>query len=527
MNEGSRRVLSVAALLLLGVAACTGGSGERPSLVVFVAVDQLRGDLLERYDSVFTGGFRRLLDDGYRFSNATHDHANTATAPGHATLSTGAFPSRNGIVGNNWLERTNGAWRTVYCFEDTMTHILGRPAMEGRSPRNLLRSGVADWIAAADSGAIVVSASRKDRAAISMAGKAQGHVYWITARDGQFVTSSFYTDGYPAWVDRFNRVEMSRIFGDSIWEESTPEEARALARADTAEFEEDGIHTFFPHRFFQEARNPDRRGALTSWAYTKIFPDAAVGAFAAEAVRSLGLGQDEVTDYLGLSFSQADDVGHAYGPLSREQLDNLLHLDGVLGELLASLDETVGEGRWVMALTGDHGAMTIPEYMAGEGGQRATSEQFGILRQTFLSFRDREGESGQVADSLVAALEELPFVADAMTLSELTTGAPADSFADFMRNSYHPARWIGGSGSQGSGVVFRWVEALYPSTARLGTGHGTPYYYDRYVPLIFYGAGVESGASTEAVRSVDIAPTLARLGGIATPPDLDGRPILE
>jgi hypothetical protein len=127
----------------------------------------------------------------------------------------------------------------------------------------------------------------------------------------------------------------------------------------------------------------------------------------------------------------------------------------------------------------------------------------------------------------VAALEELPFVADALTVSELTTGPPDDSFAGLIRNSYHPSRWIGGSGSQGSGVVFRWAEAIYPSTSRRGTGHGTPYFYDRHVPLVFYGTGVEPGVAGAPVRTVDIAPTLAWLAGVAVPTDLDGRPLFE
>jgi len=254
--RGERSVLSTrtkslrASLLfaLLGVSACTGGFQERPGLVVYVVVDQLRGDLLERYDSLFTGGFRRLHDEGFRFLSVTHDHAKTSTAAGHATLSTGVFPFRSGIVANEWLERTADGWRSVYSVEDTLTHILGLPVLEGRSPKNLLRGGLADWIAEADSGAIVVSASRKDRAAITMAGKTRGHVYWITENQGRFVTSGFYADDYPAWVVRVNRDEMPRIFGDSIWEQTMPEAARALSRGDTAEYEGDGGPTGRPIR---------------------------------------------------------------------------------------------------------------------------------------------------------------------------------------------------------------------------------------------------------------------------------------
>jgi hypothetical protein len=362
-----------------------------------------------------------------------------------------------------------------------------------------------------------------------MAGKTRGHVYWITENEGRFVTSSFYATGYPAWVERINRDKMPSIFGDSIWDQTVPEGARVMSRADTADYEGDGVHTAFPHRFLEETRDPDRPGALNRWAYGQPYPDKALGVFAMEAIQSLGLGQDAVTDYLSLSFSQTDAVGHEYGPLGREQLANLLHLDQVLGELMVFLDQEVGEGRWVMALSGDHGALTIPEYLVeqGEEASRATSEDFALLRQTFQAFREREGDPQEVADSLAAALERLPFVADALSVLELTTPPPADSFVVLMRNSYHPDRWVGGSGSQGSGVVFRFVEGYYPSTSARGTGHGTPYYYDRHVPLIFYGTGVKAGVSHDPVRTVDIAPTLAGLAGIETPSDLDGQPLLD
>ncbi len=221
--SASRKSLRLALFLLFDFAVgCSGSPAEKPALVVYVVVDQLRGDLLERYDSLFTGGIRRLHDEGFRFLSATHDHAKTSTSVGHATLSTGVFPSRSGIVANNWMERTPQGWKSIYCVDDTMTHVLGLPALEGRSPKNLLRGGLADWVSQADSGAVIVSASRKDRAAITMSGKTSGHTYWIAANTAKFVTSSFYADEYPGWVERINRVEMPVLFGDSVWGQTIP-----------------------------------------------------------------------------------------------------------------------------------------------------------------------------------------------------------------------------------------------------------------------------------------------------------------
>lgn len=505
---------------------CGNRGPETPELVLLVVVDQLRGDLLEHYDSLFTGGFRRLHDDGFRFTGATHDHGKTATAAGHTTLGTGVFPYRNGIVSNSWLERTSQGWRSVYSYEDTLTHILGHPAMEGRSPKNNLRSGLADWILQADSTAIVASISRKDRAAIGMAGQARGHVYWITENEGRFVTSSYYTDVYPAWVDRFNREAMPRIMSDSVWEQTLPPAQRALTRRDTVAYEGDGEHTYFPHRFFDEIPDTERPNALNRWAYGQMHPDAAVAVFAQEIIRSLGMGQDESTDFLAISFSQTDAIGHDYGPFSREQLENLLHLDRAMGRLMTFLDENVGEDNWIMALTGDHGVVTTPEYLMelGEDGSRPSQDQMEELRRIFQGYREREGDPVEVAEALVAELEAMPIIADATPVSELlSSGPPLDSITVFMRNSYHPDRWHWGYGSQGTGVVFRFIPGLYPDVTPRGTGHGTPYFYDRHVPLIFLGPGVDAAISDARARTVDVAPTLAFFSGVAAPEDLDGR----
>jgi hypothetical protein len=525
-----RGFLPALLLVPLGlVQSCDVLAPDRPALVVLVVVDQLRGDLLERYDSLFTGGFRRLHDQGLRFTNATHDHAKTATCAGHATIGTGLFPSRNGIVANEWLERSPDGWRNVYCFEDTLFHILGFPALEGRSPANLLRDGLADWIQAADSGGIVVSVSRKDRAAIGMAARAGGFIYWIPESQGQFVTSNYYADLYPGWVERFNREEMPKIFGDSIWEQTIPLNVRTQSRRDTVAYEGDGEHSYFPHRFTDEVDDPSRPGALNRWAYSQMHPDDAVAAFARAALSEALLGMDDVTDFLAISFSQTDAIGHDYGPFSREQLENLIHLDGLIGDLMDSLDEAVGDGRWVMAFTADHGTLAVPEYLAeqGEVGRRPTADDLSALRGVFQLHQGIDGDPLEVANALVAELEALPFVEDAFPVVEMSSGPPADSFSILFRNSYHPDRWHWGYRSQGSGVLFRFAEGLYPDPVPRGTGHGSPYYYDRHVPLIFFGSGVGRGVVGDPVRTVDVAPTLARLARIPGPDDLDGVPLIR
>jgi hypothetical protein len=180
------------ALATLAAAACQAQQpappGDGPTLVVMLSVDQLQADLFARYDALYTGGLRRLLDDGFRFENATHDHASTETAPGHTTLATGVYPTRHGIVGNTWFQREGDTWRGVYSMEDLDSPILGQPDMPGRSAANIRRPGLGDWIQANDRDARVASLSRKDRSAIGLAAQARGEVYWLAGEAGVFAS---------------------------------------------------------------------------------------------------------------------------------------------------------------------------------------------------------------------------------------------------------------------------------------------------------------------------------------------------
>lgn len=515
--------LPVLALLLTALGGCTTSTAE-PSevhLVVALAVDQLRADLLERYDTLFTGGFRRLLDEGHRFPNAVHDHAVTETAAGHATLSTGVLPSRHGIVSNNWFELRDGAWTGVYAVSDPSSAIGGEPDLPGRSPANLKRDGLADWVRAADPGADVVSVSRKDRAAITMAGHARGYVYWVAPESGRFVTSAYYTDHDPEWITRFNQGTLRSFYADSVWNEEWPEIGRAASRYDTAAYEGDGVHSYFPHRFVDETDRWDSVG-FNLWVANTPALDRASLALAEEAITILRMGMEQDVDYLSVSLSQTDIIGHDYGPLSREQLDNLLKLDRELGAFLDFLDERVGAGRWVLALSADHGTLTAPEYLQELGIEagRTTPEQLQTLRETVRSVADLPEE--ERAPALVERLQALPFVADAaLEMEPDAMHAQADSFAQLYAHSYYEGRRTGVLAAQGVEVRLRENYLLATEGGR-GSTHGSPYLYDRNVAFMFLGAGVAPGISSERARTVDYAPTLAALAGIPTPDDLDG-----
>jgi len=498
-------------------------------LAVMIVVDQLDGDMLDRYESVLEGGFRRFFDEGYRFTQATHAHAMTETAPGHATLATGVFPSRHGIVSNAWRQRTGFDWAEMYAVGDSTSPIVAfetQGNLEGRSPRNLLRDGLADWVLAQDPQARTASISKKDRAAVTMGGHTRANVWWMLDELGIFVTSRHYADRYPDWMRRFNRDVMPGFGSSLVWQSLVPSEARSLAADDRSRYEGDGEHTTFPHMAAEEVPSGDPV-ATNIWAYDQPRADDAVLAFAKRAIAELQLGQRPGrTDFLALSFSALDRVGHAYGPLSQEAFSTILNLDRVLADLLAHLDQVVGEGRWVVGLAGDHGSVDIPERarsMGVEGAERI--DEGDVLEEMGDLLREAATEGGppqEIAERLAELIQDEGIVEAAYTHHLLTLGgAPPDSFAVLYRNSHYPGRAWGILSR--FGVEVRYGENDLVTSYRTGTNHGSPYWYDRHVEMMWLGAGVTHGTSDTPVYTVDFAPTLAALARVRAPEDLDGR----
>lgn len=516
------RVLAVAAVLAAGGCRSTPEAiappEGRPSLVVLLVIDQLPEELLERYADGLQGGLRRLLDKGLRFPNATHDHAVTVTAAGHTTLGTGVYPTHHGIVGNEWAERDGDAWRDVYSMSDPSSSILGHPELEGMGPANILRPGLASWILDADPNARVVSMAKKERSAIGLAAQAIGQVYWLPEEAADFTTSTAYMQELPEWVARFNREQMPRLYGDTVWESDVPAALARLSRPDTSRWESDRQHTTFPHRASDHADTTDPLDVnLWRWDYTP-YPDRATVALAIEALDALELGRRGSVDFLAVGLSQTDRIGHTYGPGSREQLDNLLRLDRELDRLFDALDREVGGGRWVLAFSSDHGVLEIPEVLADEGqpaGRVSRADRVALMERI-----ESAAPGGEWA--IREAVSTLPFVAGAYTFEEIERGPPADSFAVLFAHSHSRTRI--------TSLTARWrVYVRNPPNwlglGALATTHGSPYYYDRHVPVVFMGAGIATGVSDTKVATVDVAPTLARLAGVPFPDDLDGRPI--
>lgn len=498
---------------------------ERPRLVVFLVVDQLRGDLLTRYSSAFSGGLRRLMDRGLSFSNALHAHSATETTPGHATLSTGTYPARAGIPSNAWREGEGSDLHPVYNVVDPNHGLVGVPGLPGSSPEVLLRSGLADWIQEADPKARVVSVSAKDRAAVLMAGHTKGSVFWFNSTVGRFVTSTYYGSLNPSWLSDFNEVVLPQVRADSVWVSTVPDGLAHLSAPDTSAFEKDGVHTFFPHQYYQERIDPGMDDFFLWFEGTPMLDDVTLS-LARIAVTEVGAGSQEGrTDFLSVSLSQTDRVGHVFGPLGREQMDNLLRLDRSLGEFLDFLDEEVGEENYILGLTSDHGIMTIPERMEVPG-LRLTMEDRGSLEEALgRAVRDAHSAGNPSPGRfMVDELKRMSFVGPALSHDQLLNGPPGDSISTYFQHSFVPGRY-GGLLSP-YGVEMWWAENTVDWTFPHGTTHGSPYRHDRWVPLLLVGPGIEAGVEDRLVRPMDLAPTLAWLAGIPFPGDLDGKPLL-
>ena len=515
-------------------------------LAVLITVDQLGQDLLVRYAHLYSGGLGRLIADGRWYTNAWVDHAVTVSHPGHVTLSTGLDPARHGIVDAAFYESdVDGTRRFVDAVRDTTERILGVESSPGVSPRKIRAPGLWDWVRDANPEARRVAVGTGRYASLLYA-RTPGDVYWFSPFAPGYVTSSFYGDAYPDWVARFNREAFPRFMADTVWTLMVPEAARGLARRDDTPYESGGRHPTFPHRFHDEVQ-PENRGnpvALANWIADTPAIDEATLAFAEQAVRARDLGRRDATDLLAIVLSQVDDIGHWYGPRSLEQLDNMLRLDAALGRFFAFLDRYVGSDRWVLALSADHAAPAAPEHRRALG-EPAVRVMAGDVERALVAAARAAADTLGSADAglnpeararrVAEAVEAFDWVADAMTPAELRSTAPADSFVELYRRTTSLDRTP-------RYPLFSFESGLSDAVAGLGVTvrlqehamldldvsvHGSPYAYDRHVPIVMFGAGVRPGKTTLYATTKDVAPTLAALAGLSVPADLDGRVLVD
>lgn len=524
-----RLFLAVAALLAAGVVSA---QTARPKLVVFLSIDQGRAEYLERFRPALEGGLLFLLERGVIFTETHHAHANTSTAPGHASLSTGRFPSHSGIVGNDWYDRDEK--REVYCVEDADSPVLPvgdstarRPEFLGRSPRRLRGTALGDWMKRRFHASKVYSAAGKDRSAVLMGGKNADGAFWFDGETGQWVTSRYYMDEYPAWVREFHARRLANGYFGRTWEPLPVPEALLAAMK---------IEASGPGAKDSGVPKVLGRGSLSadSGFYHALFEtpflEPYLLAFAESLVREEALGADDATDFLALAFSSVDSVGHDYGPNSRELLDAVLRLDRELGAFFRFLDRTVGLAGVAVVLSADHGVAPLPEYQARHGlpGGRISNSDLACVARAgkpgwFLAplhFDEKalakENIKREAAEALVAEeLSACPAVARVWTRTAIESakgeGVVDPTLLQFAR-SFYPGR--------SPDLFVQFAEGYVDDDH--GTTHGSPYEYDTHVPGIVFWPGVAPRTLEERIATVDLAVTIASLLGVETPADVDG-----
>jgi hypothetical protein len=531
------RLLAALALLLgVCVPSARAQAPARPTLVVVVVVDQLRPDYLDRHASRFTGGFKTLLERGAIF-DAAYPYLNTVTCAGHTTLGTGAFPSTHGMILNAWYERAAAASRT--CTEDASARALsyGQASGVAHSARPILVPTLAERIRETARGR-VVSLSLKPRSAIGLAGKGGDVVVWSDDRGG-WATSSAFGSGPAAFLQAFfDKNPIAADYGRT-WSRMLSGEAYLDADDGIGERPPSGWDRTFEHPLGTAGGKPDS-GFYGRWARSP-FADEYLERMAETAIDALQLGKGAGTDFLGVSFSTLDLVGHAFGPASHEVQDVVLRLDRTLARLIAHLDARVGPGRYVLGLSSDHGVAPIPEQVPGAGRHTSSDVRTAIdgaltpifgppparpgeesapaARASYMAYSaytdiylapgvlERLEGNREALAAVLRALTGLPGIAHAFPAREIATAAARQGTDPVRRAaalSYHPAR----SGD----IIIVPRENWILSTA--ATTHGTLYSYDQRVPLILFGAGVRAGRHREAATPADLAPTLAALAGL-------------
>ena len=528
---------------------------KRPRLVLFIAVDQFRYDYLERFGDLFgAGGLRRLQRDGASWAECNYDHVPTETAPGHATMLTGAWPSETGIIANQWFDRVEGKGRENVHDESVRT-LGGGGAEQPSSPRNLLASTLGDQLKMATAGrARVVGVSSKNRGAILPAGRMADAAYWYSGQTGQFVSSTYYFDRLPEWAERFNAAKPADKFFGAKWERMLPAaEYERRAGRDDAPWEKgtDNRSYVFPHVVDGKLKEPGAAfyGALDSSPYANDL----VLSFAEAALVNEKLGADEDPDVLTVSFSANDSIGHRYGPYSHEAMDITLRVDRQIARLLEIVDARVGLANTVVAFTADHGVAPSPEHaveMGLPGGRVKSADILTAVRnrirarwgkpgdkdttadyvQTFSNYQiyfnrtalERDGVSFEEIERVAGeALLTVPGVWRYFTRTQLMAGAVASGDA-LARRVLH-----GFSQKRSGDVVVIQEPYKYISSGTYGATHGAPYTYDTHVPLIIMGGGLAAGRYLQPATPADIAPTLARILNVEPPSSATGRVLSE
>ena len=495
-----------------------------PKLVVVIVIDQFRGDYLERYRDQFgEGGFRLLLDHGANFTDCNYDYANTRTAPGHATLFTGAYSNGHGIAANEWWDPQKK--RMVTSVEDDTTKLVGvTDDKAGASPHNLLADTLGDELKLAQGRSRVFSLSLKDRAAVLPGGFAADAAYWIEPNSGAWVTSTYYRGDLPKWAQDFNSGNRTAKYWDRDWKNTNGEVLRSTAHRKGKDGSEAGFYEVIgPTPFANEYELE----------------------FAKQLVVHENLGAGQATDLLAISLSPNDILGHQVGPDSPEMAAMALALDRELADFFNFLGHQIGLANLWIALSADHGVSALPDAArkfripaANLGAGKLEAQINGVLTAKFspghaasymkfdypLAWLDQDVfaathiKEHDAETAVGEAMKQAGLVRDFFTKSQLAEGeVSATALGKKFLNSYSPE----------GGWYVMGVPNLYTVGSATGTDHASPYTYDTHVPLAFYGLPFRPGTYRTHAEPIDMATTLASLLGINAPTHAVGRVLTE
>lgn len=556
------RIIPLLALRLL-MHSPVYARADKPKLILQITIDQLRGDLPARYyDRLGKGGFKYLLDKGTVYSDAHHSHANTETIVGHTTLATGAPPAIHGMVGNIWFDRSSQ--KTTYNIEDKRYKLLSQNAdvddateidptqkaasSDGRSPSAILTTTFADELSSHTANkAKVIGISVKDRGAVAMAGHS-GKAYWFSKASSEFVSSTYYHPQYPQWVNNWNAKKYAKRYSGGAWALMHKPQSYLFADRDDQAWEVDlaGFGRVFPHPFGTTENNKYFSTLLT----LSPAADELTLSFAQAAIVGEKLGDDKITDYLSISFSATDYIGHFFGPSSLEAEDNILRLDNTLAKLFQFIDKEVGLKNTLIVLSADHGSPEAPGYLQSmniptgyispdkwdtQPAIKRIKDKFGIsgkLIETYnhpyvyLSNEIVNNEKYNIAkleQAIVSELKRFKGVHTAVASTALARGELANTpLNTAIINNYHPQR------SGNVYLVFKpgwFINDLDGLSA--ATVHGSPWHYDTFVPIIFAGYNIKPKTIARRVETVDLAPTLSNFVSIQAPSGSTGKVLVE
>lgn len=516
---------------------------DRPEIVVGIVVDQMRYDFIPRFWDLYEDdGIKRLYNEGFSFDNANYRYVPTYTAPGHTSIFAGTNPEVHGIIANNWFDKEKG--ETIYCAEDYNVEPVGTDSDAGRmSPHQMLTTTITDELKlATNHQSRSIGVALKDRSAIFPAGHNADGAYWFDPDSGDFITSSWYHQQLPNWVDEFNERDLLEEYLADGWDLLLDESYYDLSRDDDNPYEgplPGGDKVTFPYDL--EMKYEETGPSLIQYVPqgNDITTDFAIAAIEGE---ELGFG--EATDFLTISYSSPDYIGHRFGPQSREIQDQYLRFDQEIARLLDYLENEFGEDEFLVFLTADHGAAHVPKYMqdhnipAGYFYDDEVEEKlveysryhFGtnLIRafsnqQVFLEHERMEQEnldSEEVEKKIATYLRQVDGVSGTLAAHDLNSTQFTEGMQAKVQRGHHANR----SGDIAAWLDPQWVPFWEDKT---GTTHFSPYSYDTRVPLLWYGSGIEKGSSARKVGIEDIAPTLGVLLGTTFPNGTTGEPLKE